>query len=204
MSYPLMRRSTAAWVAVVLNASIFALAHGIPIMLPTFFVMGVMFTLVRERTNSLLPGMLIHALQNALAVLSIYAASHGTTHDDSPGCSGLPPMYIHQTLEYSCVPGKNAAHSLCDMLVWAANRARMRDYLPSRKSRLGMRTLVLAPLAPARALLALPGRMIAPPRLLAARLFRADPQPITAAGGHVGGGRIADAADPCQIIVLGR
>jgi membrane protease YdiL (CAAX protease family) len=75
MLYPLMRRSTAAWVTVVLNASIFALGHGIPIMLPTFFVAGVMFALVRERTNSLLPGMLIHGLQNALAVLSIYALS---------------------------------------------------------------------------------------------------------------------------------
>jgi membrane protease YdiL (CAAX protease family) len=79
MLYPLMRRSTAAWVAVILNAGIFALAHGIPIMLPTFVIAGVVFTLVRERTNSLLPGMLIHMLQNTLAVLSIYAASHGNT-----------------------------------------------------------------------------------------------------------------------------
>jgi len=79
MLYPLMRRSTTAWVAVILNAGIFALAHGIPIMLPTLVVAGMVFTLVRERTNSLLPGMLIHALQNTLAVLSIYAVSHGNT-----------------------------------------------------------------------------------------------------------------------------
>jgi uncharacterized protein len=74
MLYPLMRRATGPWIAVVLNAGIFALAHGIPILIPTLFVTGVVFTLVRERTNSLLPGILIHALQNILFVLTIYAA----------------------------------------------------------------------------------------------------------------------------------
>jgi membrane protease YdiL (CAAX protease family) len=76
MLYPLLRRSTAPWLAVILNAAVFALAHGIPILLPVFFVSGVVFAMVRERANSVLPGMLIHALQNTLFVLTLYAAFH--------------------------------------------------------------------------------------------------------------------------------
>jgi uncharacterized protein len=75
MLYPLMRRATGPWIAVVLNASVFALAHGIPVLFPMLFVMGVVFALVRERTNSLLPGIGIHALQNTLFVVNIYMGS---------------------------------------------------------------------------------------------------------------------------------
>jgi hypothetical protein len=48
------------------------------------------------------------------------------------------------------------------------------------------------------------GRVVAPARLPLARLIRADPQPIAAPSGRVGDRRIADAADTCGVVVLGR
>jgi uncharacterized protein len=53
---------------------VFAALHFIPILLPMLLVSGIVFALVRERTGSLEPGMLIHGLQNALFVISLYAA----------------------------------------------------------------------------------------------------------------------------------
>ena len=74
MLYPVMRRHAPAWIAVLLNAGVFAALHFIPIMLPMLFVSGIVFALVRERTGSLVPGMLIHGLQNASFVIALYAA----------------------------------------------------------------------------------------------------------------------------------
>lgn len=76
MLYPVMRRHAPAWIAIVLNAALFAMLHFIPIMLPMLFVSGVVFALVRERTDSLIPGMLIHSLQNAVFVIWLYIAFH--------------------------------------------------------------------------------------------------------------------------------
>ena len=63
---------------------------------------------------------------------------------------------------------------------------------------------LLALLTPAGALPALLGGMVAPTRLLPALLLGADAQPIAAARGYVGDGRIADPADAGGIVVLGR
>jgi membrane protease YdiL (CAAX protease family) len=73
MLYPLLQRRLPAWLAIIANAAIFAALHFIPILLPILFVMGLLLTFVRARTNSVIPGILIHALNNALFVLAIYA-----------------------------------------------------------------------------------------------------------------------------------
>jgi membrane protease YdiL (CAAX protease family) len=77
MLYPLMRRHLPAWFAIVLNAAIFAGLHFIPILLPMLFVMGLLLTFVRARTDSIVPGILIHALNNTIFVLGVYAAFQG-------------------------------------------------------------------------------------------------------------------------------
>jgi uncharacterized protein len=77
MLYPLLRRRLPGWLAIVANAAIFAALHFIPILLPILFVMGLLLTFVRARTNSVIPGMLIHALNNTVFVLAIYATFSG-------------------------------------------------------------------------------------------------------------------------------
>ena len=77
MLYPLLRRGLPAWLAIVVNAAIFAVLHFIPILLPMLFAMGLLLTFVRARTNSILPGILIHALNNAVVIFGIYAAFGG-------------------------------------------------------------------------------------------------------------------------------
>jgi membrane protease YdiL (CAAX protease family) len=77
MLYPVMRRSAPAWAALVANAGVFAIIHFIPILLPMLFVSGLVLTLVRARTNSVVPGILIHVLQNTLFVLAVYLSFSG-------------------------------------------------------------------------------------------------------------------------------
>ena len=77
MLYPLLRRRLPAWIAIGANAAIVAVLHFIPILLPMLFLMGLLLTFVRARTNSVVPSILIHALNNAVFVLGIYAAFSG-------------------------------------------------------------------------------------------------------------------------------
>jgi len=74
MLYPLMRRSLPAWLAIIANAAIFAALHFIPVLLPMLFVMGLLLTFVRARTHSIIPSIIIHALNNTVFVLGVYAA----------------------------------------------------------------------------------------------------------------------------------
>jgi membrane protease YdiL (CAAX protease family) len=69
--YPLMRQRMPAFFAVVLNALLFAVVHFIPILIPGLFVVGLCLAYIRERSGSIWPCVLFHALQNALAILAI-------------------------------------------------------------------------------------------------------------------------------------
>lgn len=75
--YPLMRRDLGPALAIPLNAAVFALVHVIPQLLPGLFVIGLILTYLRERSGSIWPGVLYHALQNGLALLLINAALAG-------------------------------------------------------------------------------------------------------------------------------
>jgi len=77
MLYPLLRRRLPAWLAIIANAAIFAALHFIPILLPMLFVMGLLLTFVRARTESIIPSIIIHALNNTVFVLGVYAAFRG-------------------------------------------------------------------------------------------------------------------------------
>jgi membrane protease YdiL (CAAX protease family) len=60
-------------VAVVGTAIAFAADHGLVEGFPALFVFGVAVALVRVRTGSIYPGMLLHACFNALALLDAFA-----------------------------------------------------------------------------------------------------------------------------------
>ena len=82
--FGLYRRRQPLWVAYVVPGVIFALLHLQPaVMSPAqmlglgigIFLLGGVLTLVYQRTNSLLPGMVAHAFNNATGLLLLYAAS---------------------------------------------------------------------------------------------------------------------------------
>ena len=60
-------------VAVVVTSAAFAAAHGLVAGFPALFVFAVGVALVRLRTDSIYPGMLLHASFNALALAAAFA-----------------------------------------------------------------------------------------------------------------------------------
>lgn len=58
-----------AWIAVVASAAIFALAHGINPILPVAFVVGVLTALLLRWSGSIWPGVVLHGVNNAIALL---------------------------------------------------------------------------------------------------------------------------------------
>lgn len=77
MLYPVLRRRWSAPIAIVVNGFLFALIHFIPILIPGLFLVGIVLAWVRERSGSLLPCILVHALQNTVVLFSIYAMMNG-------------------------------------------------------------------------------------------------------------------------------
>jgi uncharacterized protein len=73
MLYPVLRVRLGATMAISLNALLFAAVHFIPPLLPGLFVIGLVLTWVRERSDSVIPGILLHMAQNGLVVLALYA-----------------------------------------------------------------------------------------------------------------------------------
>lgn len=60
--------------AVVVSAVVFAGVHVIPILLPALFVVGMILAVVYEWSKSLWVSILLHAIQNTVAVVAIFAA----------------------------------------------------------------------------------------------------------------------------------
>ena len=58
-----------AWVGVIGSSAIFALAHGVNIILPIAFVVGITAALLLRKTGSIWPGVFVHGVNNATAVL---------------------------------------------------------------------------------------------------------------------------------------
>lgn len=71
--YPLLRYQWGADAAIVVSALIFAVAHFIPLLIPALFFVGLFLGLLREKSGSLLPCILFHAMQNGIVLLSINA-----------------------------------------------------------------------------------------------------------------------------------
>jgi membrane protease YdiL (CAAX protease family) len=55
--------------ALLLQGALFAILHMSPVVLPSHFAMGVAFGWLRQRTGSLVPGMLVHGAWNLTVLL---------------------------------------------------------------------------------------------------------------------------------------
>ena len=72
-----LRRGMPLALAVIVSALIFAVAHTDPASFPVLFVIGLALAIVRWRTRSIWPGILLHTLNNAASALLIILALHG-------------------------------------------------------------------------------------------------------------------------------
>lgn len=72
--YGWLRGRVAPWMAISVSALVFALAHGELALLAPIFVLGCLLAVVYERSGSLYPGMVIHALFNLIGVTLIFSA----------------------------------------------------------------------------------------------------------------------------------
>jgi membrane protease YdiL (CAAX protease family) len=77
MLFRLLRRRFPLWVAVVLSAAAFGLAHASPAinlaLLPVFFYMGVVLAVLYLRSGSLTNTMLLHAINNAVGTVLVFS-----------------------------------------------------------------------------------------------------------------------------------
>jgi hypothetical protein len=71
--YPLLRHRWGAVAAVVGSAALFAVVHFIPLLMPALFFVGLILGLLREWSKSVIPGIILHSMQNGLALLAINA-----------------------------------------------------------------------------------------------------------------------------------
>jgi hypothetical protein len=80
--YPVLARSMGLPVSVLLTATSFALLHGAQLMFSwgavlVIFIVGLVLTIVRARTNSVAAGMIIHMAYNATITIAMFAATNG-------------------------------------------------------------------------------------------------------------------------------
>ncbi len=72
--YRYLRGRMRVWLSALISAALFAVVHFIPLLLPGLFITGIVLALVAERYNSILPSIVLHALNNATSLLLIYVA----------------------------------------------------------------------------------------------------------------------------------
>ena len=72
-----LRRRWPVWAAVPVTAACFAAAHGVPVLLPYLFAMGVGLAVLREVHRTLWASVLAHATVNALASGALLSALLG-------------------------------------------------------------------------------------------------------------------------------
>jgi membrane protease YdiL (CAAX protease family) len=72
--YPLLRGRLKVVAAVALSASLFAFLHFYPTLVPALLTMGIVLAVLTERYDSILPAIVVHALNNGAALVGLYAA----------------------------------------------------------------------------------------------------------------------------------
>ena len=75
-------RSRGKWVAVLLSALLFGLMHNNIEQLPYTFALGVVLGTLAYETGSILPGILTHAMNNAIVLISMYLSNNGIWSGD--------------------------------------------------------------------------------------------------------------------------
>jgi membrane protease YdiL (CAAX protease family) len=75
LGYSLLERY-GRWVAILLVGVTFALGHGLVEGFPELALFGCALAWLRSRTDSVYPGMLVHALFNAIALVAAVTLQH--------------------------------------------------------------------------------------------------------------------------------
>lgn len=80
--YPVLARRMGVAVSVIITALSFALLHGAQLMFSwgavlVIFIVGLVLTIVRARTNSVAAGIIIHMAYNATITIAMFAATDG-------------------------------------------------------------------------------------------------------------------------------
>jgi membrane protease YdiL (CAAX protease family) len=83
--YPVLARRMGVAVSVIITALSFALLHGAQLMFSwgavlVIFIVGLVLTIVRARTNSVAAGIVIHMAYNATITIAMFAATDGFRH----------------------------------------------------------------------------------------------------------------------------
>jgi membrane protease YdiL (CAAX protease family) len=73
----MLRQRMPSWAAICVSAAAFAGLHGVPVLFPWLFFMGIVFGVAVEKTGSLYSSMLLHAMVNAIATFGIVVAISG-------------------------------------------------------------------------------------------------------------------------------
>jgi len=70
LGYGLLRQFVGPWPAILVTGSAFGLAHGLVLGLPVLTIFGITLGWLRWQTGSVYPGMAVHALFNAAALVA--------------------------------------------------------------------------------------------------------------------------------------
>jgi len=70
LGFGLLRQFVSPWPAIVITGLAFGLAHGLVLGLPVLSIFGITLGWLRWKTDSVYPGMCVHALFNAAALLA--------------------------------------------------------------------------------------------------------------------------------------
>ena len=73
-------RGMPLYLAIILSALLFAIAHGDAASFPVLFIIGLLLALMRWQTKSLWPGIILHCLNNSLGAIEIILFMHGVIH----------------------------------------------------------------------------------------------------------------------------
>jgi membrane protease YdiL (CAAX protease family) len=72
-----LRNDMPLWLAIVLSALIFGVAHGDPGSFPVLFCIGLALAFLRWYTRSIWPGFILHTMNNGLGTILLILALHG-------------------------------------------------------------------------------------------------------------------------------
>jgi membrane protease YdiL (CAAX protease family) len=76
LGYSLLVRRIGTWLAILAIGLLFAASHGLVQAFPELAALGCALAWLRSRTQSVYPGMLVHAIFNSIAMASVLFASH--------------------------------------------------------------------------------------------------------------------------------